>query len=175
MYEARTVQGRVPQGLGVLRQLADPPAPLTIKSMVEKLEQKTIRYGIQLNQLTEQLLKKILMLYEQIIGGQGVRLYALGAAAPSLGQKIQEIRERLKISNAVDLRYGSRLITQRGREDQDAKLVIWMEKGNTEDDMIIRFSFDPNVIKGASADNLKREFEQAINNLLIDESIAIKL
>jgi len=141
----------------------------------EKIEQKTIRYGMRLNQLTEQLLKRVLVLYEQIIGGQGIKLYALGAAAESLGQKIQKIKERLKDSNAVDLRYGSKLTTQQGREDQDAKLVIWMEKGSTEDDMIIRFSFDPNIIGGATAEKTKREFEQAINNLLIDEGIAIKL
>jgi len=143
--------------------------------MVEKFEQKPIRYGIQLNQLTEQLLKKILILYEQVIGGRGVKLYALGPASRSLGQQIQEIKKRLKMGNAADLRYGSKLITQQGREDQDAKLMIWMEKGEAEDDMIIRFSFDPNVIRGADAEELRMRFEQAVNDLFTSEGVAIKL
>ena len=124
-------------------------------------------YGIKLSQLTEDILQDILFLYEQIVGGQ------LGSS--SIGERLRWLQEGLKRSNAVDWRYGSKLKTERGMTDRNAKLIIWRETKTINNDVVIRFSFDPNLISGEEADELKRKFEEEVDNLLILKHIAIKL
>lgn len=134
-------------------------------------------YGMRLSQLTEELLKEILLLYDKIAGGD-VRSYCFSPGSPSMALHLVWLKEGLK-GNVVDWRYGSKLETGSGLPDKDAKLVIWCErtisKENGEKDMVIRFSFDPNLVHGPEADKIKGQFEKAVDELLVKWKINIEL
>lgn len=134
-------------------------------------------YGMKFSQLTEELLKEILLLYDKIAGGD-VRSYCFSSGSPPMALRLQWLKEGLR-SNAVDWRYGSKLETRSGLPDKDAKLVIWYErtirKENSEKDMVIRFSFDPNIIVGEEAEKIRRDFEKAVDELLIKWKVNMEL
>lgn len=124
-------------------------------------------YGMKLSQLTEDILQDILFLYEQIVGGQ--------LSSSSMCERLRWLQEGLEKSNAVDWRYGSKLKTERGLTDRNAKLIVWRETKTIDNDVIIRFYFDPNLISGEEAEQLKRKFEEEVDSLLISKHIAIKI
>lgn len=134
-------------------------------------------YGMKLSQLTEERLAEILLLYDKIAGGD-VRSYCFSSASPPMALRLEWLKEGLR-SNAVDWRYGSKLTTGSGLPDKDAKLVIWYErtiwKENSEKDIVIRFSFDPNIIAGEEAEKIRKDFEKAIDELLIKWEVNIEL
>jgi hypothetical protein len=135
-------------------------------------------YGMKLSMLTEELLKEILLLYDKILEGD-VKLYCFSSGSPSMAQRLEWLKEGLSGSNAVDWRYGSKLKTKSNMPDKDAKLIIWREKTiwkeNEKKDTVIRFSFDPNIISGEEADRLKKQFEYAIDKLLLIRGVGINL
>lgn len=136
-------------------------------------------YGMKLSMLTEELLEEILLLYDKILGGD-VKLYCFSSGSPPMAQRLEWLREGLSGgSNAVDWRYGSRLKTKSNLQDKDAKLVIWYErtiwKENKKKDIVIRFSFDPNIVSGEEPNRLKKQFEEAIDKLLLKRGIEVQL
>lgn len=134
-------------------------------------------YGMRLSQLTEELLKEILLLYDKIAGGD-VRSYCFSPGSPSMAIHLEWLKEGLK-GNAVDWRYGSKLETRSGLPDKDAKLVIWYERTisekNSKKDMVIRFSFDPDIVVGEKAERIRKDFEKAIDDLLLKWKVNIEL
>lgn len=135
-------------------------------------------YGMKLSELTEEKLKEILLLYDKIAGGD-VKSHCFSAGSPSMAIRLEWLREGLAGSNAVDWRYGSKLVTRSGLPDKDAKLVIWYEgtiwKENNEKDMIIRFAFDPNIVTGEEADKMTKDFEKAVDELLVKWKVNMEL
>lgn len=129
-------------------------------------------YGIKFSDLTEDRLKEILLLYEEITGGN------MHLSSATMRERLEWLKEGLSKTNAVDWRYGSMLIKESGLQDEDAKLVIWHERtiwNNDEKDMIIRFAFDPNLVSGQKAETIKKEFREAIDNLLLKWKVNIKI
>lgn len=133
--------------------------------------ERSARYGLKLSQLTEEVLKDILIIYDQVVGG-AVWDRVFSKSSPSIGDRLNKIQEGLRHSNVVDWRFGSRL---KGDERLNAKFCLWREEGISDGDMIIRFSFDPNLVHGEEAESLQNEFEKAINNYLTQKGLAIEL
>jgi len=135
-------------------------------------------YGMKLSEITEELLKEILLLYAEIAGGD-VKSYCFSAGSPPMSLRLEWLREGLARSNAVDWRYGSKLETRSKLPDKDAKLVIWHEKTiwkeNHEKEILIKFAFDPNVVSSPEAEKMKKDFEKAVDNMLEKWKVAIKL
>jgi len=135
-------------------------------------------YGMKLSQLTEELLKEILLLYDKIAGGD-VESCCFSAGSPPMDVRLKWLKDGLTHGNAVDWRYGSNLITRSGLPDKDAKLVIWYEKTlwreNTEKDMVIRFAFDPNIVSGPEAEKISEDFKKEMDELLIKWKVNVDL
>ena len=135
-------------------------------------------YGMKLSDLTEELLKDILLLYDRIAGGD-VQSHCFSKSSPPISTHLQWLKEGLAHSNAVDWRYGCRLETRSGLRDQDAKLVFWYErtiwKENQEKDIVIRFAFDHNILSGEGAEKMTKDFEKAVDELLVKQKVNVEL
>ena len=133
-------------------------------------------YGMKLSDLYKEKLKEILLLYERIAGGR-VRQYALSSSSQPISARLEYIQEAFEHYNAVGWRFGSNL----DGGEENAKLFIWNERSifhevtRSRIDRLIRFSFDPNLISGNEAKEMKKDFEEAVNKLLIEWKVNIEL
>ena len=127
--------------------------------------------GMRLSQLTEELLKEIFLLYDRVVGGQ-VKKYVFGSSSMPMSERVKRIHEEFKRgSSDLDHRFGSKL---KDGDDEDAKLFVRWE--TIEDgDKIIRFSFDPNLVRGEEAERLTKEFEREIDYLLFSKGLTVFL
>lgn len=131
--------------------------------------------GMKLSGLSEDILREIFLAYERVVGGN-IGRYVFSDTAPSLENRLVYIRKNMNESNVAEFRFGSKL---RGDERMNGKLVIWNEGPVPGDsfpgDRIIRFSFDPNLVRGSEAENIAEEFEKEIDTLLVSKNIALSL
>jgi len=131
-------------------------------------------YKMILSQLTEKRLREIFLLYDRIIGGR-IRDCALMQSSPPLATHLAHINKQFEISNAAEFCYGSNLI---GGEI-NTKLIVWYESGLYQDkkliDKLIRFSFDTHSIDTKESRNMRLDFEEAVDKLLVKWGVDIDL
>lgn len=132
------------------------------------------RYGIRLGDLNDETFDGVLQLYDRSAG-----VYRSGVDIPahlrikrhySPDQSIAaEVRQVLERDGYWEWRFGSRLTDH-------AKLVIRdAERRSTDDQMLIRFLFDPNIVEGEEADIIKASFKSSVNDFLIERGLAVSL
>lgn len=133
-----------------------------------------IRYGIKLGDLNDETFDQVLHLYHQSAG-----VYRSDVDIPAYlrikrhyppDQSIAaEVRQTLGRNRYWEWRFGSRLTDH-------AKLVIRdAERRSTDDQMLIRFLFDPNIVEGDEADKIRDSFKDAVDDFLIKRGIAVSL
>lgn len=131
-------------------------------------------YKMMLSQLTEKRLIEIFLLYDRMIGGR-IRDYALMRSSPPIATHLAYINRQFEISNAAEFCYGSNL----NGGEQNTKLIVWYESGLYQDnkliDKLIRFSFDTHSIDTKESRNMRLDFEEAIDKLLVKWGVDIDL
>ena len=120
--------------------------------------------GMLLSRLSIETLYDIADIYGQIVGGnpEALRTYD--------PMSVLEELNYLKETNFIGWRFGSKLPDDK---TQDGKLGIWTQ--GLDDDPIIRFDFDPNVVQGEEAEKLREEFKQAVAEYLTSQKLAVEL
>jgi hypothetical protein len=129
---------------------------------------------MMLSQLTEKRLMEIFLLYDRIIGGR-IRDYALMQSSPPFATHLAYINKQFSSGNAAEFCYGSNL----NGGEQNTKLIVWYESGLYQDkkltDKLIRFSFDTHSIDTEESRNMRSDFEEAADKLLVKWGVNIDL
>ncbi|MBI2596175.1 hypothetical protein HYW46_05590 [Candidatus Daviesbacteria bacterium] len=131
--------------------------------------EKQISLGMKLSDINFEILKEIVQLYEEVVGGD----YAKRFRSHDPGKAVKYV-----VEGPGEWRFGSRLIDSNGRQDVNGKLFLRPHLARDENSNLlnaIRIYFDPNTIEGEEADKLRKEFQYAVNRFLIKKGLEVEL
>lgn len=139
-------------------------------------------YGMRMSFLTPMLMDEILDTYERVCEVPSNTPFARRKENLWTGAWHIESVEKWLHRGYVEWRYGSGLpgkAVNGERFDTNSKFFVRSVRNvhvdADHDDVIIRFSFDPNVVSGERAEKMKKNFEIAVDRLLIERGVGIPL
>lgn len=118
--------------------------------------------SMRLESLTDEVLHKVIELYDRVVGGHGLRYFDSGT--------LQYAKELLEKRSPVELRFGSRL-------SWHSKL--WIQRDWTHSpEQLIYFSFGANVDTGSAKTRkevkaLETDFGRVVSEFLKERGLAV--
>src|SRR3990167_2395298 len=118
--------------------------------------------SIRLESLTEEVLRRVIELYDETVGGHGLRYFNSGT--------LEYAKEMLTNRSSVEWRYGSRL-------SGHSKLWIQLNHRTCLSEPAIYFSFGANVDESPGirkkVEKLESRFSRVVSDFLKEKGLAI--
>ena len=118
--------------------------------------------SIRLESLTEEVLRRVIELYDETVGGNGSRYFNSGT--------LQYVKEMLTNRSSVEWRFGSRL-------SGHSKLWIQLDYRTRLSEPVIYFSFAANVDESPGirkrVQKLEANFSRSVSEFLEERGLAV--